>query len=70
MQALLGFTSERRWLRHAREHLGAMFPALPGQPGYNKAPARSDRHDAGRPGSPVRHHRPMGRRCAGGQPDS
>jgi len=32
MQALLGFTSE---------HLDAMFPALPGQPGYNKAPARS-----------------------------
>lgn len=57
-QALLGFTSERRWLRHAREHLGAMFPALSGQPGYNKAPARSDRHDAGRPDPPVRHHRP------------
>ena len=36
MQALLGFTSESRWLRHARKHLRAMFPYLPGQPGYNK----------------------------------
>lgn len=36
MQALLGFTSERRWLRHARCHLLAMFPTLPGQSGYNK----------------------------------
>jgi Transposase DDE domain len=36
MQALLGFTSERRWLRYARTHLLAMFPDLPGQSGYNK----------------------------------
>ena len=36
MQALLGHTSERRWLRHAREHLIDMFPDLPGQSGYNK----------------------------------
>lgn len=36
MQALLGFTSETRWLRHAREHLGHLFPYLPGQSGYNK----------------------------------
>jgi len=36
MQALLGFTSETRWLRHARKHLGGMFPYLPGQAGYNK----------------------------------
>ena len=36
MQALLGFTSERRWLRHARGHLLVMFPDLPGQSGYNK----------------------------------
>ncbi|WP_131743483.1 IS982 family transposase [Actinomadura roseirufa] len=36
MSALLGFTSERRWLRHAREHLAGMFPYLPGQSGYNK----------------------------------
>jgi hypothetical protein len=36
MQALLGFTSEARWLRHARAHLRGMFPQLPQQPGYNK----------------------------------
>lgn len=36
MQALLGFTSEARWLRHAREHLRHLFPYLPGQSGYNK----------------------------------
>ena len=36
MQALLGFTSEARWLRYARAHLLPMFPHLPQQPGYNK----------------------------------
>src|SRR5947199_9313920 len=36
MQALLGFTSESRWLRHAHAHLRHLFPYLPLQPGYNK----------------------------------
>ena len=36
MQALLGCTSERRWIRHARRHLGGMFPRIPGQSGWNK----------------------------------
>jgi hypothetical protein len=36
MAALGGYTSERRWLRHARQHLSGMFPYLPAQPGYNK----------------------------------
>ena len=36
MQALLGYTSERRWLRHARAQLLGMFPRLPRQSGYNK----------------------------------
>ena len=36
MQALLGFTSETRWLRYARQHLTHLFPYLPGQAGYNK----------------------------------
>jgi hypothetical protein len=36
MQALLGFTSEARWLRYARAHLRHLFPYLPLQPGYNK----------------------------------
>jgi hypothetical protein len=29
MQAVLGFTSEARWLRHARAHLRHLFPYLP-----------------------------------------
>lgn len=41
MQALLGFTSEARWLRHARAHLGHLFRYLPQQPGYNKRLRRS-----------------------------
>jgi hypothetical protein len=36
MQALLGFTSERRWLRHAHTHLEHLFRYLPEQSGYNK----------------------------------
>jgi hypothetical protein len=36
MQALLGATSEARWLRYASAHLRHLFPYLPGQPGYNK----------------------------------
>ena len=36
MQALLGFTSEARWLRYAHASLRPMFPRLPGQSGYNK----------------------------------
>lgn len=36
MSALLGFTSERRWLRHARRDLRHLFPYLPQQSGYNK----------------------------------
>lgn len=36
MQALLGFTSEARWLRHVGAHVQHLFPYLPGQSGYNK----------------------------------
>ncbi len=36
LQALLGFTAEARWLRHARAHLRHLFRYLPQQPGYNK----------------------------------
>jgi Transposase DDE domain len=36
LQALLGFTSEARWLRYANDHLRSMFPYLPRQSGYNK----------------------------------
>jgi hypothetical protein len=36
MQAMLGFTSEARWVRYAHAHLRHLFPYLPQQPGYNK----------------------------------
>ena len=36
IQALLGYTSEARFIRHARMHLGSLFPYLPNRPGYNK----------------------------------
>jgi hypothetical protein len=36
MQAILGHTSEAKWLRHARAHLRHLFPYLPQQPGCNK----------------------------------
>jgi len=35
-QQLLGFASERSWIRYARTHLAGMFPHLPGQSGYGK----------------------------------
>ncbi len=43
MQALLGYTSEARWLRFARAHLRALFPFLPLQPATTSgcAPRRS-----------------------------
>ena len=36
MSALLGFTSERRWLRYVNGFLAVMFPRRIGQSGYNK----------------------------------
>jgi hypothetical protein len=36
MAAVLRFTSEARWLRHAHTHLRHLFRYLPQQPGYNK----------------------------------
>lgn len=36
IQALLGFSSETRFLRHASDHLRHLFPYVPGQSGYNK----------------------------------
>ena len=36
MSALLGFTSERRWLRYADKELAGMFPRTIGQSGGNK----------------------------------
>ena len=37
MQALLGYTSETRWLRYARKNLLSMFPNLPLQSGLTLA---------------------------------
>jgi hypothetical protein len=39
MSALLGFTSERRWLRYADAHLAAMFPRTIGQSRVEQAGA-------------------------------
>jgi hypothetical protein len=36
MSALLGYTSERRWLRRANRDFRHLFPYLPQQSGYNK----------------------------------
>ena len=36
MQALLGHTSEARWLRYTRNHLQHLFCYLPKQSGYNR----------------------------------
>ena len=40
-QALLGFDSEARFVRYAKEHLAPWFPYLPERPGYNKRLRRS-----------------------------
>ena len=36
IQALLGFTSEAQFIRHAHTHLRPWFPYMPDRPGYNK----------------------------------
>lgn len=36
MQSMLGYHSESRWLRYARENLRHLFPFIPLQSGYNK----------------------------------
>jgi hypothetical protein len=41
MSALLGFTSERRWLRYVKKELAGMFPRRIGQSGYNKRMRKS-----------------------------
>ena len=40
LQALLGYTSEARFLRFGATGLRHLFPYLPRQPGYNKRPRR------------------------------
>jgi len=41
MSALLGFRSERRWLRYVNKCLAGMFPRRIGQSGYNKRVRKS-----------------------------
>ncbi len=41
LQALLGYTSEARFIRPAHAHLRPWFPYLPDRPGYNKRLRRS-----------------------------
>ena len=41
LQTLLGFDSEARFVRYAKEHLTAWFPYLPQRAGYNKRLRRS-----------------------------
>ena len=41
IQALLGFTSEAQFIRHAQAHLRPWFPYVPDRPGYNKRLRRS-----------------------------
>ncbi len=43
IQALLGYTSEARFLRYADTHLRPWFPYLPTRPAYNKRLRRSSR---------------------------
>ena len=60
MQALLGFTSETRWLRYARAHC-SIVPATAPAVGLQQAAAQAGRHDglAGqRAGRPDQHRRP------------
>ena len=47
LQALLGYTSEARFIRYAKTHLTALFPYICGRSGYNKrlrAAAATMRH--------------------------
>jgi len=41
MSALMGLTSERRWLRYVRKELAGLFPRRIGQSGYNKRMRKS-----------------------------
>ncbi|MEV6907237.1 hypothetical protein [Amycolatopsis sp. NPDC051071] len=57
MQALRGFTSESRWLRHARMHMGHLFRYLPPAAWLQQASPRGGWADQdGDPGAVGRHH--------------
>jgi len=48
IQALLGYTSEARFLRYAHTHLRPWFPYLPDRSGYNKGLRRSGKMLSGK----------------------
>ena len=54
LQALLGFTSEARFLRYAKASLRGMFPYLPTTIGLQQADPCGDRHAAGGDRAPGR----------------
>lgn len=41
LQALLSYSDDARFIRHARAHLAGLFLYLPGRPAYNKRLRRS-----------------------------
>jgi len=41
LQVLLGFNDQARWVRHARKHLGHLFPYVAGQAGYGDCASHS-----------------------------
>jgi len=67
MQALPGYSSEARWIRHARARLGYLFPYLPDQPGVQPAAARRRRADHRVDTAAGRRYQPVDRRCLDGR---
>ena len=66
LQALLGFTSEARWLRYATRWLCGSFPYLPTQSGYNKRVRAATGMLRGVIAHLGRVHLAVHRRCVGG----
>jgi hypothetical protein len=52
-QVLVGYRSERRWLRAVHTRLGHLFPSVLGQAAYNRRLRRAARQQAQRPGMVV-----------------
>jgi hypothetical protein len=58
--ALLGYTSESRWIRYARVHLGHLFGYLPGQSGDNRRLRAAAGLNHGADPAACRRHHPVG----------
>jgi hypothetical protein len=59
LQALLGYVSEARWLRHARKHLRCLFPYLPVR--VQQADAQAGRHHGVADPGPGHRYQRVGR---------